>query len=93
VTQNPVTKALAYPPERLELFAAKLASKTYDHHATPKRTKSGLHLMNQGKTDSKEHGIAYEAAHETGDFGKGVLVTGLRSELFRYGCAYLYDEC
>jgi sterol 3beta-glucosyltransferase len=83
VTQNPVTAALTYPPERLELFAAKLASKTYEHDPIqgqnswlPKRTKSGLHVVKQ----EKEHGLAYEAAHETGDFGKGILVTGLRSK-------------
>jgi hypothetical protein len=87
VHQNPVQKALTYPPERLELFAAKLASKTYDHQALPSqsswkptRIKSGLHMVNQEKERAKEHGAAYEAAHETGDFGKGIIATGLRSK-------------
>jgi hypothetical protein len=88
VHQHPVQKALTYPPERLELFAAKLASKTYDHQALPsqsgwktKRTKSGLRMVEQEKERAKEHGLAYEAVHETGDFGKGVIATGLRSKL------------
>jgi hypothetical protein len=86
--QNPVQQALTYPPERLELFAAKLASKTYDYQALgnqnrwiPRRTKSGLHMVKQKKELDKEHGLAYETAHETGDFGKGVIATGLRSKL------------
>ncbi|KAF4624206.1 hypothetical protein G7Y89_g13965 [Cudoniella acicularis] len=85
VVQNPLQNALnmKYPPERMEALAHTIVSKSFPFDAAdgaPKRANPFLLARKSNtypsiKTPAEEHGRAYEAAHDTGNFVSSIMVT------------------
>ncbi|KAG9230525.1 hypothetical protein BJ875DRAFT_384927 [Amylocarpus encephaloides] len=84
VPVNPVQAALSYPPERLELLAQRIASKSVPYQTgQPIRQRSfraGRLPTRTPQNDAREeeHGLVYETAHDTSNFVTEITRTGLK---------------